>query len=588
MRVTYYWLDSLSTGHVLAGFLPPTLRQALGRNYPVVRNDVFEEVSVLFERFGTTAEVPTDDEVTIQACFATGKRDGDRELIDCGDNLVQFYRDQQSSASTASGDIKRLPDIEFFVPLPDDEDIVGTTDRWPDGFNFSYGWYGGDLEDLPPSGERIYMPALTLWRQAERADIRNLRRRIGSYVQDFVDNADGGLVFGFPVSAAPAGRDERLNQSEWFPLRTDREIPGARLLEFISRDADLADLAVVSGTNATCGGGWQFTVRGPQFKLLVGVVENAGSDAVSLSGIDVWSADETELRPLPDGKPADDQTWSEDTIAPPIGTLLPGEGLMVPMRIEFRADLNEIIHSSDGETYDALRALPPDTPLFFFDGDVSKAAGSFGPHREPPSDAAFAYGPEIWLKQARVANQEVALRQVDPTAVSMFVGYERGSCPFVYGFDSERDRWQLQSRAVVGATSRTLAYEDNFPLDHFDGRLKIVELDPEVSFLDDIVVDVTLANGAVHRLLPDDQRLRYRDGTNFIIAYPDSAEIAFSDFESIDEPIKSVEVRVFGYYREFGVPLRSVAAGMRGPTCDPVRRQATAQRAISGQRSIPQ
>lgn len=251
----------------------------------------------------------------------------------------------------------------------------------------------------------------------------------------------------------------------------------------------------------------------------------------------------------------------------------PGDGVLIPMRIEFRNDPQGIFTPSDGAAYDAIRGLPPDTPIYFLASDIAKPVSSFGPHSGQPEPAVFAYGPEISLKKAQVQNQEIALRQVDPTAISLYVGFEVGSCPYVYGFDGDSDAWRLQSRAIVGAINRSLAYEDRFRLMHFDGRLKLVEHEPEVSFIDDVVVDVAMADGMIRRLLPDDPRLEYRDGKNFVVAYPGEAEISFPGFADIDESaVESIEIRIFGHYREFGTRVSMASVGARGPVCNVPRR----------------
>jgi hypothetical protein len=576
LRVTYFWLDDVATGHILSGYLPPTLRQALGRDYPVVHNVVFDEVKALFDRFGQDVSVgESDDRVKVSTCFGTSKRNEFGEVVQCADD--ETYRSEEHYAPSAAGNVKRLPQSDFFVPLPDAENVVARTKVWPEGFRFYYG-RDDDADQIQAahvSGQPILMPDFQLWRSAKLSDFRDLGTRLRAYAKDFVENKNAGLaIYGFPGSKASGSRDHRQFQANSLvnTYGSALDITEATFLEYISHHSDISNLAYVYGTDATCGGSWQFRLSGPVFKLLIAVVENVGDRPVSIDGIDVLTDGRTELRQLASLETTPQGSWSESSIRLPRPVFRPSDGVLIPMRIEFRTDPETTFRPSAGSAYEAIRELPPNTRIFFPDSDIAKPASSFGPHSGQPKAAVFAYGPQISLKDARVAKTEIALRQVDPTAISLYVGFEIGSCPYVYAYDPDANTWRLQSRAVVGATNRALAYEDSFRLEHFDGRLKIVEVEPEASFLDDIMVDVTLADGTILRLRSDDTRLEYRDGKYFVIAYPDAREINFPGFAKIKEPIESAEVRVFGYYRQFGVPLRTVSTRIRGPICAIPRR----------------
>jgi hypothetical protein len=274
---------------------------------------------------------------------------------------------------------------------------------------------------------------------------------------------------------------------------------------------------------------------------------------------------------LPNGKPAPDETWSEKAL--PFAQLMfgPGEGVIVPMRIEFRSGPVPLyMQDQTGMAYKALRALPGETPILLQSVKRTKPAASFGPHVPLPGETRFAFGPEIRLKEVRLQNQQIALRQVDPASISLQVGFEVGSCPYVYGYNGARAAWELQSRALVGATRRELAFEDRFRLDSFDGRLKIAEVEPEVSFIDEIRVEVTLSDGSVRQLVPADWNLKARDSSFFIVAYPDATEVTFPDFRDIDPgTIREIHARFFGYYRELGLSVQTASTRSVGPLCRP-------------------
>jgi hypothetical protein len=303
------------------------------------------------------------------------------------------------------------------------------------------------------------------------------------------------------------------------------------------------------------------------------VIENVGTKPITMTALDTLTATETELRPAASRVPVPGSTWQSGAMPLPQQTFKQGDGVIVPMRVEFHSTSpypgGVLPPGSGQETFKAVSELPPGVKLRVPGSNFAKPASSLGPPTDLPQTRRYVFGPEMVLKAAQVETQHVALRQLDPTAISMFVGYEIGSCPYVFGYDRDAGEWQLQSRAIEGATDRKLAYEDILALENFDGRLKLAELEPEVSFIDDISVEVTLRDGSVIVLQPDDPLLESRDSSYFVLSYPDETEISFPGFHKIRKPIASVKARVFGYYREFGVPSGLVSSRAQGPMCRP-------------------
>ena len=574
LRVTYFWLDNYAAGHVIAGFLPPALRRQFGGNLPVVRNAVFDEMEGLLRRFGVPLELPSSDggeAPDVSVCFEGADKDEYGDLIQtCESENLQTYGREVEARLPASG-LKVLPDTDFFIPLPRAEDVIVKTDRWPEDFAFSYlSDYDAEvIRDAAQNNGQIDAPGFLLWRDARPDELANLSSRLRSYARTFVEDASAASLFsGFPRQSPPRDRADRQTLADDLVATGKEDRPASRLLDFISGGPLPPNLAYAYLSDNACDGVWQFRVAGPEIKLLVAIVENAGSQVATVTALDALIDRRSGLRPLSGASQLPDESWQPATLPLSQQVFKPGEAVLVPLRIEFHArSPMSTIGPEGAATYEAIRELAPDAPLKLRDSEVTKSAAGFGPHVESPQLRTFVFGPEILLRAAQLDEQQIALRQIDPGAISMMVGYMTGSCPYVYGYDSSRDEWRLQSRAIVGATNRRLAYEDSFPLEHFDGRLRITEVDPEASFIDDIAVRLTLADGSTVDLAPDDQRLKARDGSYFVIIHPQTAEIDFPGFADIDQPVTTVTAHIYGYYREFGIAPETVSSRARGPMC---------------------
>jgi hypothetical protein len=129
--------------------------------------------------------------------------------------------------------------------------------------------------------------------------------------------------------------------------------------------------------------------------------------------------------------------------------------------------------------------------------------------------------------------------------VAGFLGGQ--ACPFVFTYNVERQRWVRDNvilYELVGLENERSQWRQ---LDHFDGRLLIRELEPEISYLDEVYVVVIDATGRQTILRHDFTPLQAADGRRWVMRQGDQLLLTFPDYESLTAGMQFWVVAT-GYY----------------------------------------
>ena len=167
----------------------------------------------------------------------------------------------------------------------------------------------------------------------------------------------------------------------------------------------------------------------------------------------------------------------------------------------------------------------------------------------PPRAREFLWGPAQRIEEIEVDGVWRPMRA--PDRDSYVVVYtasglmEAGSCPYLY-VRSRGGAWQLHGVFLYAASSRERERTEHFDIDAFDGTLRVVERDPETSYIDELVV-----LSGERRCVPRDARLAARDGRYVVLRTGDVLDVAYDCRGGID-PLARHRVVASGYY----VPLR--------------------------------
>jgi hypothetical protein len=140
----------------------------------------------------------------------------------------------------------------------------------------------------------------------------------------------------------------------------------------------------------------------------------------------------------------------------------------------------------------------------------------------------FVYGPSIALDSVDVNGSRSEIEPFDPINVAYFSGYLGGSCPFVYCRRSVEGAWFKQGTILTGRSSKAREGTGVLKIHAFDGTLRIAEEEDEISYIDELFVRGTLANGESATLRPTDDRIAHKDLRYLVLKKGDSVEIKFS------------------------------------------------------------
>ncbi len=341
--------------------------------------------------------------------------------------------------------------------------------------------------------------------------------------------------------------------------------PGSALMQFyadVCHGGTPQRLLPITVVHDECGGITVVTVQPPSLQLRIVVLENITNEAIELGEFHFRLLDpgrgmltvrtRAENETLLASTRADSAVWYKPRL------VKPGEKVIVPLELLFRP--NRSTPSDSGMEPAATRArrracarqLLADRELqtisLVYEGKDQKTQNPVplvvmpkqkfvdGLLREPipaTEKEEFVYGPSVVLDSVDVNGSRHAIDPFDPINVAYFSGYEKGSCPFVYGRRTIEGEWLKQGTILTGRSSKAREGTGTLEIHAFDGTLRIAEEEEEISYIDELFVRGTLANGERVTLRPIDDRIAHRDFRYLILKKGESVEIQFSPPDGI-------------------------------------------------------
>jgi pimeloyl-ACP methyl ester carboxylesterase len=484
LRVIYYWLDPITMSFLLSSRVESSLHKILGESPIVLPTAALRDAKELVERFGSRADV---NSTFLKDSLLISVGSSDPKRVYSADLPKAFLRGVRIYDGT---DKLFVPDIDAYRTIKD-------PNRWPDGYAMFYVPYGDSSWD-----EQSIIPNMFLWRFARREDLQNYTAKVRAFVDqaaaqrvdDLIHVSDKDAAF---VSRTKSGDD--VEPDTYFA----RQYLNNRAVEamlFAGRNDWPQDFLTIYGTKQICGGDWMLTISPREPFLQIAVLENTSAQAAfPLSAVRVEEADNTRLRPSDANV-----RWASTSRPFPPGVLLPGEKLVIPLRIDFRRNREEMRWyryepALSEEMHAFVCSLSGPVPVEDGMGRIvfSKNPAAFARPVEPKIQAAYGYGHELRLISAVSGNSEVPLRPYDPQQIFMVAGYESGSCPFLYvRYDNEPEPLKIgRVFRLANSAEKSSVYERKF--DPSLEELILAEEEAEITHIHRLTLLAHAADGTV-------------------------------------------------------------------------------------------
>lgn len=524
VNVQFLRLSEAAAAGVIKGQLWPEVQGYLG-GARLVENAVSAETRMLFDKFGKTQ----DEETAYYVETFAPKVGKGTEKSSAGSGIKQMT-------------YLTFPDTEGLteqsIALPDEDAEIKSSTSWPADFKFYYLGVRPDEVDTKCSKPEDYA-CVMLWRAMNAEDVRLFEERFQR--QEKLLAAELGQL------NDPADENPEIEKIE---------TPGAGILPLISyltKDGWPQDFIAINGKYSPCGGGYDFGYYPRQLILDVAMIENASAKSVAITEV-LGAATLGGLR-------AANTVPTPERSGQALGTLAPGEKVMVALRINFvvPTGLKETFGTKIERArafYAIIEKLPAGTiikekPFDDQTPPLKKKKESYKPP-ERPNMSPYVFGPELAMAGLVVDGEEIVLEETSSNFIELTAGEGYGSCPYLYVMNEETGRWVNYGKVIHAADAPSKETTEEVKLHGLAKRFRIAEEELEISHIDRLSLIVELKKGQTVRFEPPVAALKAADKRYVDVAAGKAIEINFDIPDSIKpEDVSEARLAVTGYYRRY-------------------------------------
>lgn len=522
LRVEFNRLSEAAAGSLIQGAPYPDLERAFGK-IAVVDNPVTAEAKKLFDNFGTKSV--EQDCYAFQVAAAAGGQQyasGSDDSAACSEARTLWYLTFPDQAGLTT----------MQMPLPAEIEEYQTSAGWPRGFSFSY----------DANGECLNAPSLScvaIWRPARPDDLAN-------YDQN-------QIVYDRMAGMEPATPEEiaaQQNDPESWQYKRKRYFA---LIDYLTAGGWPDDFLYVTARPSPCGGGLDFSLHIRQLIMDAAFIQNLTDKPLSIDGMLGAAVNGAGLR-----KPETGVVSATDAIGSGIGVLQPSATVVVPLAISFTmaSSLADELRdqASAEQVFNKIQALPAGTMLaleFAEEPSTKKARESFAAP-SLPKPAIYAFGPELRLSGLVVNGQKIVFDQASRNFMQLTAGSGYGSCPYLYSWDDGHDAWVRHGKVIDAANSQEKEMTETKTFPGFRSKFRLAEEELEVSYIDQVKLEVMLKGGAGMTLAPNFAAMDAQDESYATIKAGDRIEFSFA----LPPTVKAADVKqstlaITGYYRPY-------------------------------------
>jgi len=452
IRVEFDRLSEIATGSLLKEIPYPEYVKTLGypagapKHPPILMKDSVQAVAEeLYDKFGTKQRLSTCYRTEIQT--PKSGKDYDQHKGICGKQRIAWYLTFPDSENSTWRTIFSSPTAKHISDRMD----------WPVGFNFYYGECKG----------RNVVSCTTLWKGVSKRDEATYRK----------------------ASLADKGFEDNKN---------------FKLLEYLMSSKWYDDFAIVTLSDNECSG-FDFGIALRQLIVDVALIENLTDHPITLDGFIGTLSRSTALR-----LDQHESGQSGENLSVPKITLKPGEKAALPLMLTFAPpDGFDAAFSDLEESQEVYRKIRNSEEGHVFrsaedNGKViTKRRESFGaPSR--PTMPDYVFGPSLTLESIVVDGKKIELKSTTHNFLRLTAGDGYGSCPYLYAWDPKGRTWIWYGKVIHGASARQKEMTQEVVLTSFSLKFRLVEEEPEVSYIRKVQLKLALQDGAEVILDPTD------------------------------------------------------------------------------------
>jgi len=526
VSIQFLRLSDAAAAGVIRGQLWPEVNGYLG-NVRLHETPVTAEVRDLFDRFGQTHD--REDAYYVQAFAPKAGRSTQKESAGTGIKRLTYlaYPDTQHMTMEP-------------IALPEADVTVKSGRSWPDGFRFYYGLPGEVANEVARCDKPDDFHCIILWRPLNADDVSQFEDRFQRH-ERMLRTEEAPEISDTPVDLEPI----KTPGSEPLPL-----------ISYLTKGGWPDDFITVVGTYSACGGGYDFSYYPRPMVLDAAIIENGSSGPLSIGEILGAAAGGGLRAPLAsrDAAPASGA----------IGTLAPGEKVLVPLRINFVVP--EGLKDAFATPMDKARAfysridrLPagtiieeqPTEWMNVLENPLRKKKEGYRPP-ERPAMGSLVFGPEIVMNGLMVDGARVLLQETSSNFLELTAGEGYGSCPYLYVLDSGTGRWVNYGKVIHEADTPLKETTEEVRLHTLATRFRIAEEELEISQINRVMLLLDLRKSQTLRLEPDLAALKAADKDYVAIAAGKALEFSFALPAGVREAdVAAARLMITGYYRRY-------------------------------------
>ena len=494
LRITYWRLKGIAADFLVRGLLSPEWESILGGQQEILNNDVLKYARDISARFA----LPAHGDLYV----------GDGRIVQ-GDleRLTKLHGDKAAARNLRLA-LGGQQGYSLIFPDRDAAFTIAKTDRWPNAYSL--------FHVCDSSGEA----SPHLWKFVTRSDLESYSQRIGEYIQ-YITRSDSNISYLQGVQHGP----------------TERKVIDALL--YITQEQMPSDFLLVLGGLAAHGG-WELNFQPREIEIEIAAVENSSTKTISIGDLGFAA---TDFRTLTSYDEATKKLGlGSKSIMKPLtsGLLRPGEKIVIPLRLAFVLKFDVKKCNSPQYRGDPIELQSGYSGMEKF----HKSRQSMQMNSLPSATPRYTLGPAWQIRSLAVDGLTIPIRQANFNGVNIYLGNEKGSCPFVYTRSDDTGLWLGEGHVLLGATSRLLERRETKLLKNAPRELRIIQQEDELAYIREIYVEERFGDGriVVHR--PDSET------GEFLVTRSKERILRFSNLSANDSAAYALTIT--GYYIPFG------------------------------------